>query len=91
MTPATGDLDGDGRDEAVFSSGNTLFAIGTSPDGKTGAVCWSLRFPGSLGPAAIADTAGRGAAEIVVVCSDGHVYGVGDPVEPSSTPKVSSP
>jgi len=83
MTPATGDIDGDGRDEAVFSAGKTLFAIGSSPDGKAGVLRWSLPFPDVLGPAAIADTSGRGVAEIVVVCSDGNVYGVGDLGDPS--------
>jgi len=83
MTPATGDIDGDGRDEAVFSAGSTLFAVGSSADGKAGVIRWSLSFPAVLGPAAIADTSGRGVAEIVVVCSDGNVYGVGDPGDPS--------
>ena len=83
MTPATGDIDGDGRDEAVFAVGKTLLAIGSSPGGKAGVVRWSLPFPDTLGPAAIADTSGRGIAEIVVVCSDGNVYGVGDHGDPS--------
>lgn len=82
-TPATGDIDGDGRDEAVFSVGRNLVAIGSSADGRAGALRWSLPFPDFLGPAAIAETSGRGSAEVVVVCSDGNVYGVGDLGDPS--------
>ncbi|QEH31770.1 FG-GAP repeat protein [Aquisphaera giovannonii] len=77
MAPATADLDGDGRDEAVVALGRTLLAVGTSPDGKSGAVRWSLPFPDPLGPPAIADTLGDGTAEVVVTCGDGNVYGVG--------------
>lgn len=78
MAPATGDIDGDGRDEAVLAIGKTLAAVGASPNGKTGVVRWTLAFPDQLGPPAIADALGQGAAEIVVVCADGNVYGVGD-------------
>ena len=60
MTPAMGDIDGDGRDEAMLAIGNTLFAVGTSPDKKAGVLRWSLSFPDRLGPAAIADTIGKG-------------------------------
>ncbi len=82
-TAATGDIDGDGRDEAVFSAGKTLFAVGFSAQEQTGVLRWSLSFPDAIGPAAIADTTGRGVAEIVVVCADGNVYGVGDVGDPS--------
>jgi hypothetical protein len=78
-----------GRDRAVLCAGNTLFAIDTTPDLKPGVVRWSLSFPGRLGAAAIADPAGQGVAEIVVVCSDGNVSGVGDPAHAApASPKV---
>ncbi|WP_165228930.1 FG-GAP repeat domain-containing protein [Aquisphaera insulae] len=77
MVPATADIDGDGRDEAVLAVGKCLLAVGTSSDGKAGVIRWARSFPDQLGPPAIADTLGTGAAEVVVVCGDGNVYGVG--------------
>jgi outer membrane protein assembly factor BamB len=76
-TPAVADLDGDGREEAVFAIGKTLYAVGASADGKQGEFRWTLEFPDILGPAAIADADGSGQAQIIVVCADGNVYGVG--------------
>jgi hypothetical protein len=76
-TPAVADIDGEGCDEAVFAIGKALYAVGGKKGGDWGAVRWTLEFPGPLGPPAIADTRGDGRAEIVVVCADGHVYGVG--------------
>jgi outer membrane protein assembly factor BamB len=76
-TPASADIDGDGRDEAVFGIGKTLYAVGTTQSGKAGEIRWTLEFPGPVGPPSIADVDGNGQAEIVVVCADGHVYGIG--------------
>jgi hypothetical protein len=78
MTPATCDIDGDGRDEAIFAAGRTLLAVGTDGTRRAGAVRWSLEFPDLVGPAAIADTDGTGRARILVVCGDGNVYVGGD-------------
>ena len=78
MTPATCDIDGDGRDEAVFAAGRTLLAVGTDETRRAGAVRWSLDFPDLVGPAAIADMDGTGHARIVVACADGNVHVIGD-------------
>src|SRR5262249_29639831 len=75
--PASADIDGDGRDEAVFRIGKTLYAVGAARGGQSGEVRWTLEFPELVGPASIADVDGDGRAEIVVVCADGHVYGIG--------------
>ena len=82
MTPATADIDSDGRDEAIVAIGKTLYAVGTTPDKKSGAIRWSLAFPDRLGPPAIADSLGHASTEIVVVCADGYVYGVSDSIKP---------
>lgn len=78
LTPSTADLDGDGRDECLVPIDTALCAFGAARDGKSGDLRWQLQFPGTLGPAAILDAGeGRG-AEIVLVCADGYLYGIGD-------------
>jgi len=57
--------------------GSTLYAIGSSPDGRSGEIRWRLTFPGPIGSPTLADVAGDGTMQIVVVCADGNVYGVG--------------
>jgi outer membrane protein assembly factor BamB len=69
--PAVADMNGDGRDECVFTMGSTIHAVGN------GEVLWTLDLPGRLGPVAIAEVDDSGAAQIVVACADGHVYGIG--------------
>jgi len=80
MPPATADLDGDSRDECVFTIGTTLFAAGATADGQQGRIVWKLEFPdaGRLGPPAIADIRGDNRAQIVVMGRNGIVYGIGD-------------
>jgi len=68
------DIDSDGRDEAIFSRGNTLYAVGTTTDGRSAKLRWKLPFPATLGPPTIADIKGDGRARILVCCADGHVY-----------------
>jgi outer membrane protein assembly factor BamB len=79
--PAVADIDGDGRDECVFTMDNAVYAIGAargSPaSSPAGAVLWKLDLPGTAGPVAIADAEGNGLAWIIVACGDGHVYGIG--------------
>jgi hypothetical protein len=68
------DIDSDGRDEAIFTRGNTLYAVGTTDDGRSGKLRWKLAFPTTLGPPTIADANGNGRAQILVVCADGFIY-----------------
>ncbi len=76
-SPATVDIDGDGRDECIFAIYNMLYAVGAAADGLTGQILWQLGFPGNLGPPAIADVDGSKQPCIIVVGKDGYVYGVG--------------
>jgi hypothetical protein len=72
----SGDLDGDGRDEALYAVGNTLYCIGTTPDGRAGRIEWSRTFSSTIGMPILADVTGQGQLQIVVVAQDGHVYGL---------------
>jgi len=73
---ASADVDGDGRDEAVFTAGRTLWCVGSGPDGTAGAVKWRLDLPARLGPPCIADADGSGRASILVLGADAYVYHV---------------
>jgi hypothetical protein len=76
--PAVAHIDGDGRDECVFTIGPTLYAVGTAKGTPTtGAVLWKFDLPGTAGLVTIADVDGSGTAQIIVPCADGHVYGLG--------------
>src|SRR5207244_3331178 len=81
--PAVADIDGDGRDECVFSMGKTIYAVGATKGGAagsaapSGAILWKLDLPDRAGAVTIADVGGDGSARIVVGCADGHVYGIG--------------
>ena len=77
----TVDLDGDGRDEALFTYGNVLYAIGEGEDGS-GHLAWYATFrPNSweamLGDLAIGDVDGTGKPQILVNTESGHLYGIG--------------
>ncbi len=72
----SGDLDGDGRDEALYAVGNTLYCIGTTPDGRAGRIEWSRSFSSAIGMPILADVTGQGQLQIVVVAQDGHIYGL---------------
>jgi putative pyrroloquinoline-quinone binding quinoprotein len=83
--PAVADIDGDGRDECLFTSGAALYAVGAAKTRAAsgnaaggGAVLWKLDLPARAGPVAYADVRGAGAGEIVVGCADGRVYGIGN-------------
>ena len=71
------DLDGDGRDERLYSVNNVLYAIAANSAGNADEVRWKLPFPGELGPLSLADVANTGEAQILVVCADGNLYGIG--------------
>jgi hypothetical protein len=86
------DVNGDGRDECLFSMGKTIYAVGAAKAGADagltgeascaeGAILWTLDLPDRLGPLTIADVEGNGVARIVVGCADGHVYGIGPGTE----------
>jgi len=76
--PAMADVNGDGRDECVFTVGKTVYAIATSEDGKSAKTAWTLDLPDRLSRVAIADADGSGMAQVVVMSADGYVYGIGE-------------
>jgi outer membrane protein assembly factor BamB len=69
-----GDVNGDGRDEAVFVVGQTLCCAGWGGPGKSGPTLWTLPLPTQVSTPVIADVAGRGALSILVTGTDGCVY-----------------
>jgi outer membrane protein assembly factor BamB len=69
----SGDVDGDGRDEAVFVLQETLYCVGTGAD-RRGVVRWKLPFPTRLSTPVIADVDGNGLLSILVAGADGNVY-----------------
>jgi hypothetical protein len=71
---ATADIDSDGRDEALFSMGNTLYCLGASESGDAGEVRWRVELPAQVGPPTIAQLEKDRAASILVVGRDGYVY-----------------
>ncbi|MEQ1949718.1 MAG: VCBS repeat-containing protein, partial [Bryobacteraceae bacterium] len=79
-TPVTvGDIDGDGREEGVFACGSKIFVAGADTGNRSGKILWSLDLGTLLGTPILADAEGTGRLQIVVVGSDGNVYGVGSP------------
>ncbi len=76
-SPAMADLDGDGRYEAVFAIGPTLFAVGTDAAGTGGEIKWTMSFAGDVSSPIIADADGDGQIQIIVTCTDGYAYGIG--------------
>jgi len=74
--PIVADINGDGRDECLFTMGRTIYAIGTAR-APLGEVLWKFDLPARAGPLAVADVEGNGTAQIVVSCEDGHIYGIG--------------
>ncbi len=69
-----GDINGDGRDEAVFVFGQTLYCVGADGPGKPGRVLWTLPLPLYVSSPVIADVAGRGSLAILLTGADGYVY-----------------
>lgn len=74
----TFDLDGDGREECIFPTGNVLYAVGERSGSRGAEFRWKLTLPAAMGPLAVADVEGTGRAQLVVVCEDGYLYGIGD-------------
>ena len=72
--PVSADLDGDGRDEALYAVGRRLYCIGVGEEAHGGRIKWQIGLPAEVGPPVIADVDGDGTAEILVVGHDGYVY-----------------
>ena len=84
-TPVTvGDINGDGRDEAVFACGTRIYVVGANPGNLSGRILWTLDLGTMLDTPVLADAEGNGQLEIVVVGSNGYVYGIGS--LPSTAP-----
>ena len=77
VPPVTADINGNGRHEVIVASGNTLKAVGYNGAGG-GQTLWTVSFPGNIGAPAIAEI--NCTTQIVVVCDNGYVYGVGTPI-----------
>ncbi|MBI4583712.1 MAG: hypothetical protein HY717_06790 [Planctomycetes bacterium] len=73
---ASADLDSDGRDEALWTSGNNLYCLGPGASGTAGALRWRIDFPAVVGPPAVAILEEGGSASILLAGADGYVYGV---------------
>ena len=77
----TGDLDGNGRDEALIMNGSTLHAIGENAQGQ-GVELWRASFePASgwteHGEPIIADVDGTGRPQILINTRNGYLYALG--------------
>jgi hypothetical protein len=70
---ASGDLDGDGRDEALFAVGRTLYCLGSDAAGR-GQERWRLAFVEELGMPCVAALDGSGELAVLVVTADGTVH-----------------
>jgi hypothetical protein len=87
---ATGDIDGDGKDEALFNDCNFLYAIGEKSPVE-GEFLWRVTFPDNqynadLGDVVIADVDGSGRPQIIVNTASGYIYGLGYPGEFKDAP-----
>lgn len=70
LAPAVGDIDGDGRVEAVVT---TVQGIIKAFDLRTGAVLWSYGGQGRCGLAVLGDLTGNGRLDVIVPCKGGKV------------------
>ena len=77
VTSVSCDIDGNGLDEVLLSSDNTLYAIGVTEQEAQGIIKWKLELPSRLGPATVTQLYEGGEIQIIVVCADGYVYGIG--------------
>ncbi|MDC0935958.1 FG-GAP-like repeat-containing protein [Pirellulales bacterium] len=79
-TPGPGvsaDIDGDGRDEIIVTSGNRLYVIGSDDQGSPGQIESTMLFSGTLGMPIVADADGDGWLEIIVVSDNGTISAIG--------------
>jgi len=70
------DLNGDGRDEALFVIGQSLVCLGAGSDSTEGRVLWQLALPVQTGPPSVAALGRGGELSILLVGTDGVVYAV---------------
>jgi hypothetical protein len=76
----SGDIDNDGRVESIFAINGTLYVVGATPGGMSGAIEWTFTPDGGyLGSPVLADANGDGMLEIIVVSTSGMIYGIGTP------------
>ena len=67
------DLDSDGRDEALFTLGRTVLALGTTGGESAGNVRWQMELPAQLGPPTVASLSPQDGTVILVMNADGYV------------------
>ena len=73
---ASADLDGDGRDEALFVIGQNLVCLDAGAAATGGRVRWQLALPTQTGPPSLAVLGRSEEPTILLVGSDGYVYAV---------------
>ncbi|MCX6926163.1 MAG: PQQ-binding-like beta-propeller repeat protein, partial [Verrucomicrobia bacterium] len=73
---AGADLNGDGKDEAVFVIGQQLVCVGTGSTPAEGRVLWQLPLPTQTGPPSIAVLDRKNGLSILLAGADGFVYAV---------------
>ena len=73
---ASADLNGDGRDEAVFVIGQQLVCLGAGSTPAEGRVLWQLPLPVQTGPPSLAVLDKKIGLSILLAGADGFVYAV---------------
>ena len=73
---ASADLNGDGRDQAVFVIGQQLVCLGAGRTPAEGSVLWRLPLPAQTGPPSLAVLGRSESLSILLVGADGFVYAV---------------
>ena len=74
IEPIMADINNGGRDEVIVAANNTLTAVAYHKNDE-GKILWKKSFPANIGAPAIAEIDGN--MQIVVICEDGYVYGLG--------------
>jgi outer membrane protein assembly factor BamB len=73
---ASADLNGDGRDQALFVIGQQLVCVGAGRTPAEGSVLWRLPLPAQTGPPSLAVLGRSEGLSILLVGADGFVYAV---------------